>query len=337
MQQHKLSLSSPFVLENTQQLSNLEITYHTAGKFDPQKNNVIWVCHALTGNSDVFDWWGGLFGKEAFYNPDEYFIVCANMLGSCYGTTGATSEQLLEKERFHNFPDITVRDMVKAHEYLRKYLDIKQIHTVIGGSMGGQQALEWAIQQPNLFQHLIAIATNATHSPWGIAFNESQRMAIRLDPTWKEAHLKAGIEGMKTARSIALLSYRHYHAYSKTQAEDNLGKLDDYKASSYQKYQGEKLAKRFNAFSYYMLSKAMDSHNVGRGRKSLSAALNLIKAKTLTIGIDSDLLFPLNEQQFLCKHISNAQHRTIQSHYGHDGFLVETQKLVDIISSFYEK
>lgn len=316
-------------LELGGRLSRLEIAYHTYGR---REAPVVWVCHALTANSDVCDWWAGLFGPGALFDPDRYFIVCANNLGSCYGTTGPLSQKPETGEAwFHDFPRITIRDMVAAHDLLRRHLGIARIACLIGGSQGGQQAMEWAILKPELFERLVLIATNAAHSPWGIAFNESQRMAIACDPTWRLRHRDAGLEGMKTARSIALLSYRHYAAYSSTQRTIGNELPEVFPAASYQRYQGEKLARRFNAFSYWTLSEAMDTHHVGRGRQSVEAALAVIRADTLVVSISSDLLFPPEEQRLLARYILSARHAVIDSRYGHDGFLVETGALSALI------
>jgi len=330
--------TEPFQLEGGVSLSSVEIAYQTYGTLNKEKNNVIWVCHALTANSDVFDWWKGLFGDKDLFNPEEYFIVCANNLGSCYGTTGPlTHNSEFNGALYSYFPNITIRDMVNAHELLRRHLGIEKIHTVIGGSQGGQQALEWNIHKPEIFTNLVLVATNALHSPWGIAFNESQRLAIKADRTYYSNNPEGGQKGLAAARSIALLSYRNYHTYVETQKEDTADKTDDFNSSSYQRYQGEKLVKRFNAYSYVALSKAMDSHNVGRGRESVEKALANVKAKTLVIGISSDLLFPLGEQRFLANHIPVATYAAIDSFYGHDGFLIETEKLTKELKKFYGK
>jgi homoserine O-acetyltransferase len=327
----------PLQLENGGQLPNLEIAYHTYGTLNAQKNNVIWVCHALTANSDVFDWWPGLFGDNELFNPKDYFIVCANNLGSCYGTTGPLTDHKYSKQPlFSFFPTITIRDMVSAHEILREHLGIDKIHTVIGGSQGAQQVTEWNIQNPDLFENTIILATNAKHSPWGIAFNESQRLAIKADRTYYGNKADGGQKGLAAARSIALLSYRNYHTYNETQKEKHDEKINDFNSSSYQRYQGEKLVNRFNAYSYVTLSNAMDSHNVGRGRVSAEKALEKIKAKTLVIGISSDVLFPIQEQEYLAKHIPGSKLEIIDSFYGHDGFLIETKKITEIITDFYK-
>jgi homoserine O-acetyltransferase len=220
---------------------------------------------------------------------------------------------------------------------LRIHLGIEKIHIGIGGSMGGQQLLEWAVEEPELFRYIFPIATNAQHSSWAIAFNASQRFCIETDATWKNIDPTAGLAGMKTARSVALLSYRSYDTYKLGQAEATNDKISQFNSESYQRYQGEKLANRFNAFSYYFLSKSMDSHNIGRGRDSVIAALRKIKARTLSIGIKSDLLFPVEEQEYLAAHIEDAKFRLIDSYYGHDGFLLEFEQIEKHITEFIKK
>jgi homoserine O-acetyltransferase/O-succinyltransferase len=324
-----------FTLESGKKLQDLQIAYTTYGKLNARKDNVIWVCHALTANSDVFDWWKGLFGENNFFNPKDHFIICANIIGSPYGSTNPLSENPATGQPYYlSFPQFSVRDLAKAHKILADHLKIAHISLLMGGSLGGQQAMEWAISDPKRIKRLILIATNAQHSPWGIAFNESQRMAITSDRTFYANTPDGGSKGLKTARSIALLSYRTYETYSSTQLEANTDKIDDFKASSYQNYQGEKLVSRFNAYSYWYLTKAMDSHNVGRKRPSVKDALRQISAKTLVIGISSDVLFPVEEQKFLAEHIPSAKYIEINSFYGHDGFLIETQTLAKEIGNF---
>lgn len=327
-----------FQLESGKKLRNLEIAYHTYGKLNKDKSNVVWVCHALTANSDVSDWWAGLFGKNDLFNPNDYFIICANVLGSHYGTTNPLSINPTTGQPYYlAFPELTVRDFVKAHELLATALGINEVAILIGGSLGGQQALEWSILAPQRIKNLILLATNAQHSPWGIAFNESQRLAITSDRTFYSNKADGGAKGLKTARSIALLSYRSYESYDKTQHEQDLDQKTDFKASSYQRYQGEKLVKRFNAYSYYYLTKAMDSHNVGRGRNSVKEALAQVQANTLVIGIKNDLLFPIDEQKFLARNIQNAEFEEIDSFYGHDGFLLELKTISQLIGNFIQK
>ena len=325
-----------FELESGNTLPGFQLKYSTLGTLNADRSNVVWVCHALTGSADFTDWWSGLFNEGRFFDPRQYFIICANVLGGCYGSTGHLSlNPETGKPYFHTFPTLTNRDVVQAFDLLRQSLGIEQVHTLIGGSLGGQQVLEWAVQQPDVFQHIIPIATNAVHSPWGIAFNEAQRMAIEADATWKENDQRAGTEGLKAARAIGMISYRYYDTYGQTQAEKNDEKIDDFRASTYQRYQGQKLANRFNAFTYYSLSKMMDSQNVGRNRGGIVAALKSIKARTLVVGIDSDILFPLSEQKFLTENIPNARLEVMTSLYGHDGFLVEFEQLSSHIKKFF--
>jgi homoserine O-acetyltransferase len=327
----------PFKLESGKQLSELQIGFNTYGTLNKNRDNVVWVCHALTANSNVFDWWKGLFGENDHFNPAEHFIVCANILGSPYGSTHPLSDNPVTGHPFYlSFPPITVRDMVKAHQLLAEHLRINHIEILLGGSLGGQQAVEWAISEPERIKNLILIATNAKHSAWGVAFNESQRLAISADRTFYANTPEGGKKGLKAARSIALLSYRGYKTYAITQQEEKDNLVDGYKASSYQSYQGEKLVNRFNAYSYWYLSKTMDSHNVGRGRHGVEKALSLIKARTLVIGIKSDVLFPIEEQEYLFRHISKSAFAALDSFYGHDGFLIETEALTNIITSFFK-
>ena len=326
-----------FKLESGKQLQELQIGFNTYGTLNKNGDNVVWVCHALTANSDVFDWWKGLFGENNYFNPKEHFIVCANILGSAYGSTSPLStDPVTDQPYYLAFPQVTVRDLIKAHQLLAEHLGVKSIEILLGGSLGGQQCVEWGIMAPDFIKNLILIATNAKHSPWGIAFNESQRLAITADRTFYANTPEGGQKGLKAARSIALLSYRSYKTYSITQQEEKDTLVDDFKASSYQNYQGDKLVKRFNAYSYWYLTKTMDSHNVGRGRHGVEKALSLIKARTLVIGIKSDVLFPIEEQQYLFQHIPKSVFAELDSFYGHDGFLIETGALTNIIHSFFK-
>lgn len=328
----------PITLESGQVVPNYHLAYTTYGKLNSQKDNVVWIFHALTANSKPSEWWPGLIGEGKLFDPANFFIVCVNMPGSCYGSTGPLDKNpQTDQIYYHDFPFFTPRDMIRSYQPLREFLGIEKIKIGIGGSMGGQQLLEWAIEEPELFENIFPIATNARHSAWGIAFNASQRMSIEADSTWKEKNPEAGMEGMKAARSIALISYRHYETYHASQSEHHIDKIENYKSESYQKYQGEKLGKRFNAFSYYFLSKGMDSHNVGRGRGSIENALQHIKAKTTTIGITTDILFPVTEQQFIAENVAGASFFSIDSLYGHDGFLLEYEQIEKIISDSLEK
>ena len=329
----------PFELESGEVLPALTIAYDTFGTMNAERSNVIWVCHALTANSDVADWWPHTVESGCFLDPDKYFTVCANFLGSHYGTTGPLSINPTTGEPWYgDFPRITVRDMVRAHQLLAEYLGIKRVKLLIGSSIGGFQCLEWSVMQPDFAERVAFIATTPRTKPWASAFNESQRMAIEDDPTFGERSAEAGLNGMATARSIALLSYRGGMAYDKTQEDTNPDDVGfDRRVLSYQRYQGEKLRRRFNAYSYYRLSQAVDSHNLGRGRGAVADVLKQIKAKSLVVAITSDILFPPSDHDVMVENIPDVRYHLIDSDFGHDGFLVEHKQLNDIILDFLKE
>jgi homoserine O-acetyltransferase len=326
----------PFPLESGDILPELNITYSTYGQLNASKSNVVWICHALTANSDVADWWPGMVGPGDVIDPEKHFIVCANILGSCYGTSGPLSVNPLTKEPYYSsFPFITIRDMVNAHIVLRKHLGIEKIFLLVGGSMGGYQAMEWCIMEKDSIDHLFLLATSATESAWGIATHTAQRLSIEADCTWKQPSPAAGAKGLKAARAIGMLTYRNYDIMVKTQSDNDVEKKDGFKAASYINYQGDKLVSRFNAYSYWLLTKSMDSHHIARGRgNDISQVLQSIHQQTLIIGISSDILCPLCEQQTLAAHIPNATLLEIESGYGHDGFMVESGQISVLLAQW---
>lgn len=328
----------PFTLESGQELPELTIAYHTYGTLTPN-SKVVWICHALTANSDVADWWKGVIGNNEVINPDDYFIVCANIIGSCYGTTGPLSiDPRTGNPYFHHFPLITIRDMVKAHILLRQHLGIREIYLLMGGSMGGYQAMEWCVAEPTLIKQLFLLATSPTESAWGIAVHTTQRLAIEADATWKESRPDAGAAGLKTARAVGMLTYRNYGIMVKHQTDPDHSKLDNFRASSYIQYQGDKLVKRFNAFSYFSLTKSMDTHHLGRGRNGdVEGVLQNIRQPTLIIGISSDILCPVEEQRFMQRQLPNASLIEIDSVYGHDGFIVEGKLISEALNNWLKK
>ncbi len=325
-----------FDLEGGGSINGLTVAYHVYGTLNADKSNVVWVCHALTANSDAIDWWSGIVGYKHVIDPEKYFIVCANILGSCYGTTGPLSTNpATGSPYYHEFPLVTIRDMVKAHILLRKHLGIEKIRLVMGGSMGGYQAMEWAVMEKDIIGDVFLLATSATESAWGIAVHTTQRLAIEADGTWKQASPHAAWKGLKAARAIGMLTYRNYGILVEKQTDPDAEKLDNFRASSYIHYQGDKLVNRFNAYSYWLLTKAMDSHHLGRGRDGTpETVLQQMPHKTLIIGISSDILCPVMEQEFLARNMKNATLIEIDSAYGHDGFMVETEKISKILSNW---
>jgi len=326
----------PFSLESGDTLTELNITYSTYGSLNEGKDNVVWICHALTANSDVAEWWPGVVGTGHVIDPERYFIVCANILGSCYGTSGPLSVNPSSHEPYYSsFPFITIRDMVKAHILLRQHLGIDKIFLLVGGSMGGYQALEWCVMEKDCIQQLFLLATSAAESAWGIATHTAQRLSIEADCTWKDPSPEAGAKGLKAARAIGMLTYRNYDIMVKTQSDNDFDKTDGFKASSYINYQGEKLANRFNAYSYWLLTKSMDSHNIARGRSNdIKNILHTIHQRTLIIGISTDILCPLIEQQMLAENIKDSTLVEIESGYGHDGFMVESEQISVLLAQW---
>lgn len=327
--------TEPFKLETGGELTSLRIEYNCWGELNENCDNVIWVCHAFTANADAKDWWPGMIGPGLLMNTEKYFVICANIIGSCYGTTGPLDENPeTGKTWFRDFPMITVRDLVNAHELLRKHLGIKSVFLTVGGSIGAFQCLEWAIMYPDKIRNLAVIAGNAFASPWNIALNEAQRMAIVADSTFLHNKPEGGHQGLKTARAIALISYRTSEALNSIQKETDLNKVSDFKAASYLQHQGNKFIKRFNSYSYMTMTRLFDSHNVGRGCKSIENALQAVTAKTIVIAMDTDRLFPPEEQQFIAKRIPGAQYAEIPTSYGHDGFLIEVEPITNCIQDF---
>lgn len=319
----------PFELESGEILPSLTIAYDTYGTLNPEKDNVIWVMHGLTANSDVADWWPHTVEKGKFLDPDKYFVVCANMLGSCYGTTGPASvNPATGRPWCGDFPRVTIRDAVKCHRMLAERLGIRKIHEMIGVSLGGFQAIEWMVTDPDIADNVMFCATDSSCSPWLAAFNKSMYMAIATDPEYGEPRLGAARRGLATARSIALISYRGPFAYNMSQ-RDSEDRPDPFfhRVQTYQEYQGEKLCRRFDVYSYVRICESGDSHDVGRGRGGIREALKRIKAKTLVIGISSDILFPPACLKELAGFIPGSTLRVMESDFAHDGFLIEHEKL----------
>ena len=312
-------------------LKNAHIVFHTS---PCSSGKVIWICHALTANSDAEDWWPQMVGPGKPLDTEKNFIVCVNKLGSPYGSEGpATENPSTGKPWLLDFPKITIRDIISATIAVRKHLKIDKIDLLIGSSTGGFQALEWAVTEPGIFRRCAFLATAPRVSPYFGATVEAQRMALEADPTFRQARdLSGGAEGLKCARAQALISYRCFEGYRLTQSEEDPDTLFASRVASYERYQGEKLVRRnFDAYSYYTLCWLIDSHNVGRGRGGVKKALGRIKAQCTVVAIDTDALFPPQEGREWAAWIPGAKYYEISSQFGHDGFLLETAKLTAIL------
>lgn len=330
-----------FRLESAREISRLKLAYQVWGQPNAARDNIVWVLHAFSGSPDCFDWWKGLVGHNDLINDKDYCIICANMPGSCYGSTSPLSlDTVAGAPYYYDFPVWTTRDVARAFDALREHLGFPHIYLGLGGSLGGQVLLEWAVEKAEVFKNICVIAASATHTPYGIAFNTAQRQAIALDPTWGACHPAAGENGLKVARSIALLSYRTAETYRLHQSGVHPGytglPVDQqvFKASTYQWYQGEKMAKRFTALSYYFLTRTMDSHDVGRDRGGPVNALQQIKARTLILSLENDQLFPFDEQLLLTQYIPDSNLEVVATQHGHDGFLLELDQITLYLSRF---
>jgi len=335
---HKTSFSeTPFLFEAGGSLDSIDVVYHTSeGEYTPGRR-VIWVCHALTANSNVEEWWPEIAGPGKAIDPEKDYVVCVNMLCSAYGSMSASSiNPATGKPFFFDFPATTVRDMISASILVRKKLGIDHIDILIGSSIGGFQAIEWAVTEPDVIKNAIFIATAPRMSPWLGSTVATQRMALEADQTFRQCKdINGGANGLRCARAQALVSYRCYSGYQLTQSEDDPDCMFAGKVASYEKYQGDKFIKRkFDAYSYYYLCQALDSHNVGRNRGGVAAALGTIKARTLVASIDTDVIFPPYELDQWAQFIPDVEIVRMSSNYGHDGFLLETRQIEDILYRF---
>lgn len=322
-----------FELELGGKLEQLTLNYQTYGTLNETRDNVIWVCHALTANAALDTWWSGLFGVDNVFDPERYFIICVNNLGSPYGTTSPNSLDPKSGERYGmNFPDFTLRDTARSIILLMDHLKLASIHLLVGGSCGGNIALEISILKKAFIKNLILLCCAVQESPWSIAIHHAQRIALEADPDFYNNHPNPAKKGIKAARAFALPLYRTPHSMNQRQQEESHDKVTDFKAASYINYQGDKFANRFDAHCYYKLLCALDTHNVARDRGSMKQALSKVGANTLVIGIDSDIFIPVDEQQKLVELIPNAQYAEIKSIYGHDAFLIETDQIQSIIN-----
>lgn len=333
MIEQRLHIDS-FDFEAGGHLDGLDICFHTSKEKYTEGDKVIWICHALTANSDAEDWWPQFVGPGKTLDTDKYFIACVNMLCSPYGSScPASIDPKTGKPFFFDFPATTVRDMIQASILVRKHLGIQSVDLLIGCSIGGFQAIEWAATEPGIFKNTAFIATAPRISPWLSAQAEAQRMALEADPSFRACQdIHGGEAGLKCARAQALITYRCHEGYGLTQAEPDPDTLFAGKAASYERYQGEKLVRRnFDAYSYKYLCDALDSHNVGRKRGGVSEALSQISSHTVVAAVDTDGIFPPSEAESWYTAIPDVEYHIISSRYGHDGFLLEYDQLIKII------
>jgi homoserine O-acetyltransferase/O-succinyltransferase len=346
----KYFIDEPFYFESGKSIPSVSVAYETYGKLNADGTNAVLICHALTGDAHASSynnpggragWWDGVIGKGKAFDPEKYFIVCSNFLGGCYGTSGPASINPSTNKPYRlDFPQMTVRDMVNLQHKLVQHLGIKKIRTIAGGSLGGMQALEWALLYPDIVESIIPIGTSAQHSAWAIGLNEIQRKAITDDPAWNGGNYSPQpVNGLSTARMLAMMSYRSEINFANKfgrdiKSENNNSEKPFYEVESYLHYQGKKLVGRFDANTYIYITRAMDLNDVTFKRETLEKTLGKIKAKTLCVGIDTDFLYPAYEQKEIARNIPGAEYFEIKSPYGHDAFLIEFNQLNEAINNF---
>ena len=341
------------MLEAGGRLEHVTVAYETWGTLAPDASNALLVLHALTGDSHaagpagpghaVSGWWQALIGPGAPIDSDRFFVVCPNVLGGCQGTTGPSSAAPDDRPWGARFPLITIRDQVVVEAALADRLGIERWAAVVGGSMGGMRAIEWAVAFPERVERSVIVSVGAKATAEEIALCSVQVRAIKLDRNWNggdyyDAAPGAGPHaGMATARSIGQISYRSELEFDERFGRDHQGDeepLDGgrYAIESYLEYHGDKLARRFDANTYIVLSEAMNHHDVGRGRGGIAEALARVRSEVTIAGVSSDRLYPLRLQHELAALIPNASGvDVIQSSSGHDGFLIEHDAVGKII------
>lgn len=335
----KTTLKHPFVTEGGARFEQPEVAYKTWGQLNEARDNVILICHALTGHAAADEWFAGIFGDDNIADPSKHFIICINVPGSCYGSLGPWSLNPKTGEPYRaDFPEITIRDMVRFQQLLLDQIGIQGIELVIGGSMGGMQALEFTVMDRRI-KTATLIAMGKAHSPWAIGISEAQRAAIRSDSKWKNGFYEkenGPLEGIAAARMMAMITYRTPSDYNRKFGRKLQNEDGQFQVESYLNYQGDKLARRFDALSYILLSRAMDRHDISRGRTNAEELLNRVEIPVQVVGIDSDHLYPPSEQAELASLFPNGRYHEISSDYGHDAFLIEFKQLQSIVKPFTE-
>jgi len=331
------TVGGSFVLENGQILEDVVIAYRTWGDIANAEDHAILICHALTGSADVDAWWPSIIGAEKAFDPARDFIVCANILGSCYGTTGPVTLNPGGERRYQaDFPRISVRDMVNLQRVLLDELGVDRLEVVTGPSLGGMQALEWAAMYPDRVGSVIPIGVGGQHSAWCIGVSEAQRTAIQADPNWNGGYYSEDAPpaaGLAAARMMAVCTYRSWHSFDERFGRSK--RSDDvYEVQSYLRHQGRKINDRFDANTYVTLTHAMHTHDLGRGRGEYQDVLASIRQPALVVSVSTDALYPPHEQEALAELLPNAQHVLLESAHGHDGFLIETENLGQVILRF---
>ena len=329
-----------FTLEGGATLRDVPVAFRSWGELNAAGDNAVVICHALTGNPEVDDWWSELLGPGKALDTNRFFVVCANVIGSPYGTVSPlTTNPDTGQPWAHAFPATTVRDTVALHRALLETLGVRRVLFAIGGSLGGMQTLEWAFHED--FVHgLVPIGVGGRHSAWCIGWSEAQRQAIYSDPLWQEgryADHQPPAAGLSVARMMAMVSYRSFASFSERFGRGRSSKQDSYEVESYLRHQGMKLVERFDARCYVHLTNVMDTHDISRDRGDYFEVLARIRQPALVVGISTDILYPVAEQRELAEHMPNAELAVMEAHQGHDAFLIEQADLASRVIGWRER
>lgn len=335
------------VLENGATLPDVTLAFERVGR---EGAPVVLVCHALTGThrtvgtSEEPGWWSGLIGEGKSIDLAKYEVITFNVLGGCAGSTGPTSQSPQGTPYRGNFPNVTVRDLVHTQKRALQKLGIETLHAVIGGSLGGMQAVEWATMYPTTVERLVLLASTPAFSAYGIAFNHLAKESILLDPAFRGGEYEGNenLRGISIARQLGMVTYRSGALFQERfqrhlQEEANDEGLPFYAVESYLEYQGNKLQKRFDANSYVRLLDTMNSHDIGRERGGWQEAATLITANVICVGYTQDLVYPPEEIQSFAEAVDHGTFHLVDTVFGHDGFLVEFERWGHFVSEALEK
>ena len=358
LQTYTEHFTNPLYLESGRILEPYDISYETYGELNEEKSNVVVICHALTGShhaAGVYEgeskagWWDGFIGPGKTVDTNKYFVICSNVIGSCFGSTGPMSLRHPHHDHYrYKFPVVTIKDMVKAQRILFDRLGIHRVYAIIGGSMGGMQALQFAVHYPNFAQKIISMAATHATQPWAIAFNKVAQESILKDPDFKQGYYdpqviaQNGLWGMAVGRMAGHISFLSHESMQKKfgreyKRNDGLYELfGKFQVESYLEYNGYNFTKWFDPLSYLYITKAINIFDLSRGFDSLSDALQKVQSELHLISFKDDILFKNTEMQLIADTLkelknTNYYYTDIDSDYGHDAFLVELEKFEDYV------
>ncbi len=325
---------STFEFESGEALHDVPVGYERWGRLNEARNNVILVGHSLTSTPNATSWWSGCIGPGKALDTDKFFVICANVIGSPYGTLSPISVNPETGITYGNdLPQATIRDTVRLHKSLLDHLGVQKVAFVIGGSMGGMQALEWAYYGSEYVCGIVPIAVGGRHSSWCIAWSEAQRQAIFSDPNWNHGDYEPQTpphNGLAVARMMAMVSYRSLGSFESRFGRGQ-NRAGSYRVETWLHHHGDKIVNRFDPACYVYLTRSMDTHDVARNRGSYSSTLSMIAQPTLAIGIRSDVLYRLEESVELTQYIPHAELAVLEGPHGHDTFLIDQDELNEIV------